>query len=353
MPTAATTSASAANKASEQHQEAAFRQRARHGPGERLDAEEGQRRDRVPRTRHARTARGRADPGRCDQQHARAVRGRRLGERRVHARRRRPLQPLEALVGDDADDGALGAPERNPGPERIAAREEPPRRGLVDHEHRGGVGAVALLEQAPAAKRQADRPEVPGRHAAHGDLGPGAGLGFTPDDGERVGEAGIEWMVAGDGHRVHARQAAGARDERAGEAVDLLEIRPRLEIDRVAGRGQLELRLEDAGRRKPGSTCMSRQKLRMSSPAPTTSTAASASSATTSAARTRLRPGPGDAESPSALSDPPQIQPPRLQRGHQAEDQADEEREGEGGAEHAEVERDRRQPRHLRRARWR
>ena len=93
-----------------EHRKAALGDRARHGLGERLEAEDGERG--VLFANHAAHAGDErlGIAGRPHQEHAAAIGGRRLIERRVDGDRRRLRQPLKPLVADDADDRASSHP---------------------------------------------------------------------------------------------------------------------------------------------------------------------------------------------------------------------------------------------------
>ena len=181
-----------------------------------------------------------------DQENAGAVRRWRLRERRVGGDRRRLGQPVKLLVGDDADNRSRGAPEANLCADRFAIGKEPPRRRGVDERDRRGGRVVAVAEEPPANEPESDGPEILRADAPDGDLRPRPRFGFAADDGERVGEAGIERMVAGDGGRLDAGERGGALEQRGVEGVLLLEVRPLPEVDRIARGRELILGLQHA-----------------------------------------------------------------------------------------------------------
>ena len=109
---------------------------------------------------------------------------------------------------------------------------------------RGGV--VAVAEEPPANEPESYGPEILRADAPDGDLRPRLRLGFAADDGERVGEAGIERMIAGDGGRLDAGERGGALEQRGIERVLLLEVRPLPEVDRIARGRKLILGLQYA-----------------------------------------------------------------------------------------------------------
>ena len=176
----------------------------------------------------------------------------------------------------------------------ILAVKEPPGRGFVDQNHWRRRCRIRIGEQAAADERNAHGAEIAGCDAAHRYLRLRGGFGFTTDDTERIGEAGIEWMLSGDGCRIDARQALSLLEYPARERVDLLEVWVAAKVDRITARRQLILGLQHSPDRKPASTCWSRQKLLMSSVAPMTSITARAHSAITRMARSRERSPPAD-----------------------------------------------------------
>ena len=67
---------------------------------------------------------------------------------------------------------------------------------------------------------------------------------LAADHDERVGEAGIERVVAGDRSRLDARKRPRAPEKSGRERVHLLEIREHREVDRVAAPRELVLGLQ-------------------------------------------------------------------------------------------------------------
>jgi hypothetical protein len=144
---------------------------------------------------------------------------------------------VELLVSDDADNGSSAAPESNLRADRFAIRKEPSRRGSIDQRNRRCRRAVAVVEQPATNQRERHRLEVPGADPPDRDLRPQTRFRLAADDRKRIGEARIERMVACNRDGSNTRQCRGSRQQRRGEYVLFLEIRPAAEVDRITPPG--------------------------------------------------------------------------------------------------------------------